>query len=164
MSCPDYYPFVATLSPLHSCSCKISTDSNRPPDVQHMLQLFRSFVQSLQSNRSRDPVVGIDCRQEQDILLETVQTGSGSHPASQLVSTCVLSWEYSSRGARVPALHLVSRLRMSGDVPPLRPVWPHGADRDNFAFSLAFTLHQNGGKATSRHHHLLPLAVQFITR
>jgi hypothetical protein len=62
---------------------------------------------------------GIDCWQGQAFtLLQTVQTGPGVHPASHLVSTCVISWRYSCRGAKLPVLHVVPRLRMSGAVPP----------------------------------------------
>jgi len=58
-------------------------------------------------------------------LLQYVQTGCGTHPASYSVGTVVLSQGSSSRGVNLNThLHLVSRLRVDGAIPPL-PLYHH---------------------------------------
>ena len=60
-------------------------------------------------------------------LFESVQTGFAEYPASYEMGTAV-----SDRGVKLAThYHLVSTIKMSGTIPPLRP-YIHGVQRDRF--------------------------------
>jgi len=73
------------------------------------------------------------------LFSKTIQTGSSAHPASYSVGIQVLpsglsGWDMMS----TTHLHLVLRLRISGAIPLLPPIYLHGMDRDNFTLDLMF--------------------------
>jgi hypothetical protein len=79
--------------------------------------------------------------QEIFTFARTTQTGSGAHPASQSISTGVLSRRQNGWGLKLTThIRLMLKLRISG-VTMYPNIGVHGADRGNLTCTTKLKLH-----------------------